>query len=421
MKTVAVLVLWSVLALTHGQVPDLEVTQMADPSPEEYALLDGLPGLDFVGFGFDARFDTADTGLQLPLFSFSYTKDKAYAYPTFRQLLYRVPDEVYVRNIAYTEATAYLYNTVDDYTTALSLDFGISYTEEESLSVANLSCVTTGNETESNTECEETGRNTNSKMFSGGATVNYLRNTFEEQEVYIVENDERTQLYHIFLDKRFIRPEVRQDLRDLSDVTMQTVEGTRMYFRFIEKYGTHYVTSASMGGDVKMTSTIAKSVSRVGDTFSAGVTFGNAKSTVTTTEALDQANRNFQQQLSGSVQFGLENVDETINFQSTSQWRLLGGDSNLVNLLDSSDASTTIKTWKSTITMNPVPVAYRLRDISTLADDEELRDRIAAAVQLYLQYDTRDILRVENFDGLAIPVFTAFPDAPLPETPDTAF
>lgn len=41
-----------------------------------YATLPELPGLDFLGFGYDARFADLQDALQIPLMDYSYTKQK---------------------------------------------------------------------------------------------------------------------------------------------------------------------------------------------------------------------------------------------------------------------------------------------------------------------------------------------------------
>jgi len=367
-------------------------------NPDDYELLDLLPGLDFVGFGYDARFDTAQAALQIPIMQFSYSHQKVYSYATARETLYQVPDEIYVRNVAFTEAETYLFNSVDEYKQKVSLDVGINYQQLTGQGQANYTCVTTTNTSETNCTTDQTFNS--EKIFSIGANIGFIKTGFTRDEIYLVENSEKTQLYNIFLDSRFIRQEVKDDLRDLSNYLFQ--DNQQLYFKFLEKYGTHYVVSATMGGQVTMQSTIQKKVSENNVQVTAGVGGGFSDS-VSESDALASANKQFSQTLNAQVDFSFNKVDKRIELQSTSVWRLLGGNSSIVNLLDTRNASQAIKAWKQTITGNPVPVVFRLKEISTLFDDPLMRDQLANAVFYFLNFDTSDILIKSNFQGLPTP------------------
>jgi hypothetical protein len=364
-----------------------------DLSIEEYYDLAELPGVDFVGFGYDARFSVAQDALQVPILIFGYSQRKTFYYPTAPEFYYRVPDEILIRNVAFTEADAYLYNSVDELKNKISFDVGITNTQETEQERINQTCVqTTDQNNQTQTNCTEDAYSNNKKLFSIGANFNYLKESVSKSESFIVENSERTQLFNLFLDTRFIRHEVKEDLRRLSLISFS--DNPQEYFKFIERYGTHYVVSANMGGKVTMTSIIEKSSTITTDTVGASSSVIQRNESISRQQALNHATEQFSQQLTAQVDFKYSRVNKNVNVSSSAQWELSGGDSNLVNLLDTRDGAETIGIWKTTITANPVPVQYRMREISTLYDDPTLRKQLSDAVQLYLNFDTDDIINV---------------------------
>jgi len=392
MKLVSALILFLV-AVVYGQVPI---------TGSSYDMLDVLPGLDFVGFGYDARFDTAQTALQVPIMDFSFTQGKQFAYPTAKQFVYKVPDEIYLRNVAFTDADAYLYNSLSEYQTSLALNVGIDLSTLMSTTNTNSTCIQTTNGNSSSTNCTATGVATAGQLFSIGSTVGFIRDSFASQSSYLVENSETTQLYHIFLDSRFIRPEVKDDLRNLANYLF--TDNRQVYFKFLETYGTHYVTSATMGGQVSLLSSIAQVFQSLTNTVNAGASGSTGSySSVSQSDALNAATMSFSSTLNSQVDFSFSTVNSNIQTQTTSQWRLLGGNSSIVNLLSTSNASQAILQWKGTITENPVAVGYRLREISTLFDDPLLRDQLHAAVQVFLTVDTSDTVLLNNYTPPPIP------------------
>jgi len=361
-------------------------------------VLDPLPGLDFVGFGYDARFDTAQTALQVPIIDFSYSLGNIYSYPTARQYIYRVPDEIYIRNVAFTNADTYLYNSLTEYQTSLALETGIDTSTLISQTNTNSTCITTN----STTNCTVTGTATAGQLFSLGSTVGFVSESFNSQQSYLVENSETTQLFNIFLDSRYIRPDVKDDLRVLSNYLFN--DNKILYFKFLEKYGTHYVVSATMGGQISMLSSILESYVDLTDTSTSTLAGGQTNySTISQADALNAANAAFASTLNTAVDFSFSNVNSDITMQTTSQWTLLGGNSSIVNLLDTTNSSLAILAWKQTITENPVAVGYRLREISTLFDDSLMREQLHLAVQVYLTVDTSDTQTLLDFNPPQIP------------------
>jgi len=356
----------------------------------DYLALDAIPGIDFVGFGYDARFDEARTALQIPLHSYSFTKGKTYQYPADRTRTYRVPDEIVVRTIALTEAEAYLYRSLEELTTAWSLDIGIDFGRSSNTNTSQQLC--TQDNSANTTTCNTLDTTNSSSLFSIGTKFAYAKNNFNSDELYVVENTEKTQLFSVFLDTQPIRHEVKQILTALGSTDFS--KSPKTYFNFLERYGTHYVVSAVMGGKVHSSSNIKTKITMSSDSIGANVTVKS----VSTQDAMNAATAKFSSTLNANVDFTLQNANQDLQSTSSSSWALLGGDPSLVNLLDARTASDAILTWKSSITMNPVAVGYRLRSMATLFEDQFLRKQMQAAIDIYLNTNVDGIVSVTNPD-----------------------
>jgi hypothetical protein len=81
---------------------------------------------------------------------------------------------------------------------------------------------------------------------------------------------------------------------------------------------------------------------------------------------------------------------------------LRGGDSSKVDLLDLRKVTDTFEIWKRTITNNPAPVGYTLREISTLFPDDEYyfgvsaREIMHSAIDDFLSSEKVTDILVEN-------------------------
>jgi len=356
----------------------------------DYLALDPIPGIDFVGFGYDARFDDPRTALQVPLHTYSFKNQKTYQYPADRTRTYRVPDEIVARTIALTEAEAYLYSSLEQLTTSWGLDIGIDYGSSSSTNTSQQYC--TEDLSTNQTTCKTQDTTNQTSLFSIGTRFAYARNTFDSDEVYIVQNTEKTQLFSVFLDTQSIRPEVKSTLTALGQLDYQ--KSPQTFYKFLERYGTHYVVSAVLGGKVHSESNIQTKITGSGSSIGANVTVRDAS----TQEAMNAATAQFSRSLNAEIDFTLQNADQELQSTSSSSWMLLGGDPSLVNLLDARTASDAILTWKSTITQNPVSVGYRLRSISTLFEDQFLRKQMQDAISFYLTTPTDGIIAIQNTD-----------------------
>lgn len=84
-----------------------------------------LPGIDFVGFGYDIRFEDPDEALTKPILEWTYSAGKSYYYPPKPDVEFKVPDEVHVRTLSYTEATSAYYDSVKEWKKTTQLKVGI--------------------------------------------------------------------------------------------------------------------------------------------------------------------------------------------------------------------------------------------------------------------------------------------------------
>jgi hypothetical protein len=304
---------------------------------------------------------------------------------------------VYVRTVAYTEADAYLLSTIDEVTTALSISLGFAFDKKETSNETKQLCATRKDENnETKTSCDTQSHDAKTKQFSIGAGVTYTRNTMNSDSTVVVENVEKTQLYNIFMDSNFIRQEVKDALTALSGLKVSSNDPDdpnvkpQEFFQFIEKYGTHYIVSAVMGGQIKSTSHVRTIIDKSDNALGVGatVTYVNKQ------DALTAGKSNFETTVNAGASFSFDNKNTKIQSESTTNWYLIGGDSNSVNLLDTRNATDAILNWKKTIVKNPVPVAFRLREVGTLVPDFLLRAELSKAIDVYLTYDTSDIINL---------------------------
>jgi len=374
-------------------------TYVAAQVPSAYMSYDPIPGVDFVGFGYDARFAEVRDALTLPMLDYSWTKGTTYIYPTVPGTIWRVPDQLYVRTVAYTEADAYLYQTIDQVTQAMQISLGFGYSSGSSTNTSQQNCVTTRNPSnnQTSTNCTTSSSTTQSKLFSVGANIQYTRNTMSDTESVFVENTEKTQLFNIFLDSTFITSNVKDDIAALANLKFSSTKANdpnvqpQKFFSFVEKWGSHYIVSAVMGGQIRSTSLVQTQISQTSNQFgiSASVIYA------TNQDALSAGGAAYSNNLDITASFSYSDNDKKVQEQTTTNWFLLGGDSASVNLLDATNASTAIRSWQATITSNPVPVTFRLREVATLFADFLLRQEMQNAISVYLTMDTTDIISLD--------------------------
>ncbi len=74
--------------------------------------------------------------------------------------------------------------------------------------------------------------------------------------------------------------------------------------------------------------------------------------------------------MNGQIDFSFETSLGQYTFTQSSNYRLKGGDSSQVDLLDLRKVYNTFDVWKGTIIQNPAPVSFVLKKISSVFPDE---------------------------------------------------
>jgi len=126
---------------------------------------------------------------------------------------------------------------------------------------------------------------------------------------------------------------------------------------------------------------------------------------VTRQTAVQTSISKFRQTVNGQVDFTFEQSLGQYTFSQSSNYRLKGGDSSQVDLLDLRKLYNTFEVWKGTIIQNPAPITFALKKISSLFPDEAVkginqRDQMSFAIDQYLQtVATTDIIIDNNPDS----------------------
>jgi len=217
-------------------------------------------------------------------------------------------------------------------------------------------------------------------------------NAFQESQSHLVTNTETTRLYNVYLD-----PDAFLSFRDVFAADLATLNSSDVtvdaqpFFAFFDRWGTHYVESCSVGGQVSMEALVESSFD--GNQFNLGIS-GNFS--ISNAQAISAAKYQFQSNLAASIDFGYEKTTNDIQKTMTSTWDLVGGDQLGVNLLDAVDTADTIMQWKQSITRKPLPVDYKVKGIHTLIQDPTLRTQMGTALDVYLTTPTDNIITIDQ-------------------------
>jgi len=109
---------------------------------------------------------------------------------------------------------------------------------------------------------------------------------------------------------------------------------------------------------------------------------------------LDAGLGNYNTIINPTVSISDSHRTQQLQSKSTTNWNLLGGTANLVNLLDVRNSSAAIKAWKATINANPVPVSYRLKEVGHLISDFNFQQEVSRAIASYLTIPDEDLPNV---------------------------
>jgi len=347
-----------------------------------------LPGIDdVIGYGYDARYSDPDDAMKKPIMAYTYASAKTYFFPSDATRIWKVPDQIDVRTINRQDADTKLFETIDAYRQNLLVQVGISAFSSSALQT----CAVQYN---GNSTCAPGLISNSSKMFGIGADLQYVQSKTSDNSKWISTNTESIVLYYAALRQDlFILPNVKNDMQALELGALGS--NASVYWNFFNLYGTHFVSSAMMGGKIQLLSLIDKSYTTSSYNLSA-----NASATyqVSQAEAVQTSRSMFQSTLNAQVGFGLENVATNTTFYTSNDWDIWGGDVTRVNLLNPDIAASQMNVWKSTLSSNPIAASFNLEPIENLFDDPFIRSQIEAARAIYLTFDTDTIVSLINND-----------------------
>jgi hypothetical protein len=242
-----------------------------------YMDLPSIPGMDFVGFGYDVRYlDDTNQGLRLPLMQFTFSEKKTYRYPLYKDRMYRVPDELFVRTVGTATAENTQFSTIEEYRENWAAKLGFKYSRSSTEPVPPENVNTTnqaGNEANAfnssatpdlnNTNSRTEGygdllpskyKSTSSGLFEVGVDFQFRKNMLKDSNPLqlSVHNTQTHQLYQLMVNKNKIRTHMQADINVLQEKQFATEPDA--FRAFFEKYGTHYVQTAMLGGAIELAS-----------------------------------------------------------------------------------------------------------------------------------------------------------------------
>jgi len=116
---------------------------------------------------------------------------------------------------------------------------------------------------------------------------------------------------------------------------------------------------------------------------------GAAYQPVTRDTAVTMSQSLMLQSISGRLDFNFQRTHSATTFEQTSNFRLKGGDTSKIDLLDLAKKTDSFQQWKVTLPQNPAPVLYTLKEISYLFPDKDVkginqRKEMFRAISLFL-------------------------------------
>jgi len=345
-----------------------------------------IPGCeDLLGFGYDARYSELDDALKKPLVAFTFDEATTYFYPTDSTRIWKVPDQVEIRTINRQTSEVKLLETIDSYKQFLAINVGIDGYENSTTST----CIVTTN---NGTICSPQNLAAGAKLFQFGAHLDYLQSQVQNGTKWITENTQQIVMYSATLKQNiFVLPSVQVDMQNLELSMME--KNAQVYFNFFNTYGTHFIASALMGGNIRLTSIVEKDFTTNSDDLNITATLS-----ISSQEATRMTTQTFQSTLNGHIEFGWETVKTNKTFAQSNDWDISGGDVTQVNFLNPAISSSQLNAWKNTLPSNPIASTTRLEPIENLFDDPFVRAQIAAARAVFLAYDTDNIVALLNSD-----------------------
>jgi hypothetical protein len=194
-------------------------------------------------------------------------------------------------------------------------------------------------------------------LFSVDVNMGQSRQLRAEEESYYAVRTSFTPFWTLYLSDITT---LKKDL-EIGDIpTPFDYNHRKIYEKFFEQYGTHYIKRAWVGGKAMLTFTVAKSVAMTKQDIRTGI---NASLSGLANASHKTSLKQHQEQL-----------------KSNSECTVLGqgGDQAKLSMLNSLDKAN-YDNWLTTITNNPQVIEFEAAGVWTLIDDENIAQALSAA------------------------------------------
>jgi len=293
-----------------------------------------IPGLDFLGWGYNAQLRVPEYSLTQSMFYYSYngdgTSEFIYRFPT-QVTDFAVPDQVSVKTISKLSTESYYFANSDEQIFSLGLQVGISGT---------------------------------TPTLSGSLTVALGLVTDDETDKTIVRNTAESALWQLKLTNKTLLPIVNEWIQNLTGTSYQ--QNKKNYDTFIATFGSHYVDTVVVGGLAKMDTVIEDESDSLRLTIA--VTIAGKMSGAET--------------ISGKIEFDFGLLTTSTSSTSTSNSAVLGGDTYCSGWVAASNepdvARQLFAAWKRGLAANPAVVRYRLVSVDSLFPASNQADACSA-------------------------------------------
>jgi len=303
-----------------------------------------IPGVDFLGWGFDARDMRRDTfySLRTPLFNWTYGEHNPtgaplqYKYP-IDVVTRKYPDQVLVRTVSRTYSDVYKFTSTEQMRRTIDLRLNVKASV---------------------------------KQFSGEITATYNYVSAEQINDYVYLNTVQMEFWQLLLAKRQMYSYVTDAMNELRSEGTYALNNDS-YVQFMEMFGTHFIDSAMVGGAIELETNVHIDNATTAQQFAAAIS-GQFQSSTGSTN------------ISGQITVNLDDSTQSLLTQTTSRSRILGANPKFTDFaLNPNDPESTKEvflSWKNTLLDNPVVTRYRLQEIWTLCTDPDVRKQLCIAI-----------------------------------------
>ena len=208
------------------------------------------------------------------MLNLTWNLGKTYVYPTYTQQTYLVPDQIYVRTVARTDAVNNVYHNSSQMQRTLGVSVGVDYNRliqgaRKGVTKYNPTNVTSANNSTSNSTLPSQAgyfqnldgslpasqHNDTTTLFTLGLTFDFIHRNTKTADNQVIQNDQVFQLWQMTVDQLQLASDISNDIALLAglDHTLYPAQ----FGSFFEKYGTHFVFSAVLGGAARHTALIS--------------------------------------------------------------------------------------------------------------------------------------------------------------------